>query len=116
MQKLWLIAGLLLIWGIAPGSARAFEKQPAAPAAPQSGLTSPAKKNAEDAGPGKLELEASEDTASSKWRIPGLGSLNILPKMDFGLELLYSDDRDDLVDDGSGGDDVRIRGSVKRRF
>lgn len=116
MRKVWLIAGLLLFWGMAPGATHAFEQQPAAPGAPQPGLSSPAKKNTDDSRSGKLELEATEDSAGSKWKIPGLGSLNILPKMDFGLELLYGDETDNLVDDGSGGDDVRIRGSVKRRF
>ncbi len=55
-------------------------------------------------------------------RIPGLGSLGILPKMDFGLELLYgasgtpeavNPDTEGLsVDDGN----LSVRGSVKHRF
>jgi hypothetical protein len=54
-------------------------------------------------------------------RIPGLGKLGVLPKLDFGLELLYgvNDDQrpesektpQDPADDG-----VQIRGSVKHRF
>lgn len=116
MRKLWLIAVLVLIWGGIPGAAHAFEKQPAAPATPQAGPALSGKAAADESRRGKIELEASEEPAGSKWKIPGLGSLNFLPKMDFGLELLYSDETQDLVDDGSGGDDVRIRGSVKRRF
>lgn len=52
-------------------------------------------------------------------RIPGLGKLGTLPKMDFGLELLYgaaegkpSQQAPD-IDDNS---DLTIRGSVKHKF
>ncbi len=57
-------------------------------------------------------------------RIPGLGSLGVLPKMDFGLELLYGaaatpkvaepDDEDKAL--STEGDDFRVRGTVKHRF
>lgn len=51
-------------------------------------------------------------------RIPGLGKLGTLPKMDFGLELLYgaADGKaaqDPVVDDTQ---DLTIRGSVKHKF
>ena len=55
-------------------------------------------------------------------RIPGLGSLGVLPKMDFGLELLYGasgtpdeakqDDKNLTNENG----DLRVRGTVKHRF
>jgi hypothetical protein len=54
--------------------------------------------------------------------VPGLGLLGVLPKMDFGLELLYGaaetqqqvTEPSDLrsLDD----DDLKIRGTVKHRF
>ncbi len=56
-------------------------------------------------------------------RIPGLGSLGVLPKMDFGLELLYGaaatpqdvePEQDGVSNDEDS--DLRIRGSVKHRF
>ena len=53
-------------------------------------------------------------------RIPGLGKLGVLPKFDFGLELLYGvndakpDANEKLRPDQ--GDDARIRGSLKHRF
>ncbi|MEZ5853212.1 MAG: hypothetical protein R3D67_00145 [Hyphomicrobiaceae bacterium] len=54
-------------------------------------------------------------------RIPGLGKLGVLPKFDFGLELLYGlneakgrDTPDRLPTNGD--DDVQIRGSFKHRF
>lgn len=54
-------------------------------------------------------------------RIPGLGTLGVIPKMDFGLELLYG------VADASNSvkrpdpkntdvDDVLIRGAIKHKF
>jgi hypothetical protein len=52
-------------------------------------------------------------------RIPGLGRLGTLPKLDFGMELLYgaNDQRQPVApektDDTEG---VMIRGSVKHKF
>ena len=53
-------------------------------------------------------------------RIPGFGKLGSLPKMDFGLELLYGASEGKQVDvpaahDDTGGD-LTIRGSVKHKF
>lgn len=53
-------------------------------------------------------------------RIPGLGKLGILPKLDFGLELLYGvneqgfDDRRLRPDQGDDG--LGVRGTVRHRF
>ena len=53
-------------------------------------------------------------------RIPGLGKLGTLPKMDFGLELLYGATETGKVQEPSGiedtNEDLTIRGSVKHRF
>lgn len=57
-------------------------------------------------------------------RIPGLGKLGTLPKMDFGLELLYGAAGDGKTDQNaeppSNGPDVQqdlmIHGSMKHRF
>jgi hypothetical protein len=54
-------------------------------------------------------------------RIPGLGKLGVLPKFDFGLELLYGVN-DQKFNEGDRrlpdeqSDDVQIRGSLKHRF
>ena len=51
--------------------------------------------------------------------IPGLGTVGVLPKMDFGLELLYGNKtseevtREPAVEESN---DIRIRGSIKHRF
>ena len=54
-------------------------------------------------------------------RIPGLGKLGVLPKLDFGLELLYgvtdpkSQGPQDKLRQGQE-EDAKIRGSLKHRF
>jgi len=59
-------------------------------------------------------------SAGTEVRIPGLGRLGVLPKMDFGLELLYGAASEPKVQDtrpdGADDDSLRIRGTVKHRF
>ncbi|MFY0612621.1 MAG: hypothetical protein JXQ99_13905 [Hyphomicrobiaceae bacterium] len=94
---------------LAVGSAQAFEK------------TSPG------AGQGKtgkaLELSPGKPLGSgsggAEVRIPGLGTLGVLPKLDFGLELLYGDGQAQAVtpqEDEPDTDGLRIRGTLKHRF
>jgi hypothetical protein len=50
-------------------------------------------------------------------RIPGVGSLGTLPKLDFGLELLYgANEASGRPDDRSQPSDVQIRATIKHRF
>jgi hypothetical protein len=53
-------------------------------------------------------------------RIPGLGTLGVLPKLDFGLELLYGVNEDKRNEPDKGptepDDGVQIRGTLKHRF
>ena len=74
------------------------------------------------AAPAEFSVPAPEagKTAATEVRIPGLGKLGSLPRMDFGLELLYGAaegkqpvpaPRDDLRDD-----DLTIRGTVRHKF
>jgi len=81
----------------------------AAPAAPS--VDAPAA-NVQDAPP------AAKAETGTEIRIPGLGKLGTLPKMDFGLELLYGAAEGKApqapeIDDNS---DLTIRGSVKHKF
>ncbi|MEQ1696996.1 MAG: hypothetical protein ABL901_14260 [Hyphomicrobiaceae bacterium] len=58
-------------------------------------------------------------TVGTEVRIPGLGKLGSLPKMDFGLELLYGAaeaKQPDAQTREEPRDDLTIRGSVKHRF
>ena len=52
-------------------------------------------------------------------RIPGLGKLGVLPKFDFGLELLYGVNEQKSLETERQtvpADDMQIRGSLKHRF
>jgi hypothetical protein len=51
-------------------------------------------------------------------RIPGLGAVGVLPKLDFGLELLYgaNEPKGYIQDKESSPDDVQLRGTIKHRF
>ncbi|MFN0219183.1 MAG: hypothetical protein ACKVP4_10250 [Hyphomicrobium sp.] len=83
------------------------QKAPAPEGAPQAGV--------QEAAP------AAKAETGTEIRIPGLGKLGTLPKMDFGLELLYGAADDKPVDQPPPAventpDDLTIRGSVKHRF
>lgn len=89
--------------------------------APAKGETAPAA--AGQAKPDAMQLspaEAPKAPEGTEVRIPGLGKLGVLPKMDFGLELLYgaNDGNRPAVEpeDQPDTDDLRIRGTMKHNF
>jgi hypothetical protein len=52
-------------------------------------------------------------------KIPGIGTVGVLPKLDFGLELLYGANGNEakvMPDDKNESNDVQIRGTIKHRF
>ena len=56
-------------------------------------------------------------TPGTEVRIPGLGTVGVLPKLDFGLELLYgANEPKGVTPEKSDPDDVQIRGTIKHRF
>jgi hypothetical protein len=56
-------------------------------------------------------------SSGTEVRIPGLGTVGVLPKLDFGLELLYgANEQKGLPQDKTDPDDVQIRGTIKHRF
>jgi hypothetical protein len=60
------------------------------------------------------ELQLSPGT---EVRIPGIGTVGVLPKLDFGLELLYgANEQKGPFPDKSSPDDVQLRGTIKHRF
>jgi hypothetical protein len=66
-------------------------------------------------GPG-LSLGKSNGT---EVKIPGIGTVGVLPKLDFGLELLYGANGNEakvMPDDKNENNDVQIRGTIKHRF
>lgn len=87
--------------------------------APEKALTS----NDKHAGAVELTTPSGDATSSEgiEIRIPGLGMIGKLPKLDFGLELLYGADANQentttAPDDSETDSDVMIRGTVKHRF
>jgi len=51
-------------------------------------------------------------------KIPGLGTVGVVPKLDFGLELLYgaSEPKVAVPESKVDPNDVQIRGTLKHRF
>ena len=99
-------------------AAAAFQETTGGKAAPQAPV--------EQAPSGKiLDLGSSSSspagkTSGTEVRIPGLGTLGVLPKLDFGLELLYGVNEDKRLEPDKGSteseDGVQIRGTLKHRF
>lgn len=98
-------------------AAHAFEKQQlGTPAGSSSGSQVPGAKLAD---PSAAASAAKERGASgTAITIPGLGTVGVIPKMDFGMELLYGADSKpqaevapEVVEDG-----LQIRGTIKHRF
>ena len=93
------------------GSAFAFEKSGGA-----SDVPAPAGKALDLSSRSKSVQSEDEGTVV---RIPGLGALGVLPKLDFGLELLYGDEQPQVVPrekDVPENDGLSIRGTLKHRF
>jgi hypothetical protein len=68
-----------------------------------------------------LELKMPESGSGgvgTEIRIPGVGSVGTLPKLDFGLELLYGANElsGGRLDDRSQPSDLQIRATIKHRF
>ena len=61
------------------------------------------------------ELSLGEGTGTEV-RIPGFGKVGVLPKLDFGLELLYGATESKGMSDKAEPSDVQIRGTIKHRF
>jgi hypothetical protein len=116
-----ILMGLGAALVISGSSALAFQEQnagsvpQAAPSQEQAAPAAPATGGVEFATP------VPKDEGGTEVRIPGLGTLGVLPKMDFGLELLYG--ANDGKTDAAPTDpqetapvDLMIRGTVKHNF
>lgn len=116
VKKKFGIAGLSATLVVMAGSVSfALEEQKVgAPPAPAAAATD----SAAAVQPGAA---VAKPDAGTEIRIPGLGKLGTLPKMDFGLELLYgaaetSKPQEPETPADQPGDDLTIRGSIKHRF
>lgn len=124
-MKFVIVPVIVAVLGLGLGSAHAFQEtqigttdQPSAPAkATEAGPTL-------GAAPGLSLMTPSQKKASEKSdktgvTIPGLGHIGLLPKMNFGLELLYGEGetREPAAKPQDAPiDELMIRGSVKHNF
>ena len=114
--------GVGVALAVASTPAAAFQEQQSgggapAPAAPAAAPAAPAPqtKGVELTTPSAAEGAS----AGTEVRIPGLGKLGVLPKMDFGLELLYGANeakQPDAVEREAPADDLTVRGTIKHNF
>ncbi len=120
-MKTRYVVALALAAALAAGhSAFAFQEQkgstppPAAESAPAPADAAPA-----DTKAGLSDESAAKPETGTEIRIPGLGKLGVLPKMDFGLELLYGAAESQPAGQPPAAkpeDDMTLRGSIKHRF
>ncbi len=125
--KLILAAGGLAaaLTAGASGEAKAFTETTVPPAQPQKTQPAPAPQlelKKPESGDG-LSLVKPGDSKSggTELRIPGIGSVGTLPKLDFGLDLLYGADSDQAQERVPGpqeneNQDVTIKGTIRHRF
>ncbi|HET6388165.1 hypothetical protein [Hyphomicrobium sp.] len=115
MRRLILVTGMLAAVAAA-ASTNVFSMEEQRGVLPGGVAVPDAPKAQEQDAAGRPKAEGTEI------RIPGLGKIGTLPKMDFGLDLLYgaaedtnraSDRPEALPDDQK---DLTIHGSVKHRF
>lgn len=115
----WLLVGAAL--GFASSGAVAFQESKSGPGGADKPAQSPVLAPLDTTGTG-----TSIDTSNqgTEIRIPGLGRLGVLPKFDFGLDLLYGvkEPKDEDVTPPQSGsplrteEDLQIRGSLKHRW
>lgn len=69
-------------------------------------------------GKPSIQFSSPESGKGTEVRIPGLGKLGVLPKLDFGLDVLYgaADDRRQPPGAQGTSDEVTIKGSLKHKF
>ena len=116
MRKLCAILGVMAALSFGAGSALAFQETPAPPpAAAAEGV--PQAKTPPGLHVGNPSAPADPDTVPKGVKMFGY---SILPKLDFGLELLYGQEQEQLpLQQGptfEEYEDITVLGKVKRRF
>jgi hypothetical protein len=101
--------------------ARAFTETKIPPAQPQTTSPAPQLQLQKPEGAAGLSLVTPGDSnaGGTELSIPGIGSVGTLPKLDFGLDLLYGAGSDPVVQDRpqeSDGKDMTIKGTIRHRF
>jgi hypothetical protein len=117
------LAAVLLGMGVFALPAAAFQEGTVGGNGEKPGASAPAleaPKGGGDVGKG-LDLNVPNMSigkgTGTEVRIPGFGKVGVLPKLDFGLELLYgATENRSRLDEKSEPSDVQIRGTIKHRF
>lgn len=114
VKRMVLITGLGAALAFAGTAALALEEQKSAPV-PEAPAAAEAGAAVQNAAP------AAKAAGGTEIRIPGLGKLGTLPKMDFGLELLYGATETDKPQEpskieGNSPEDLTVRGEIKHRW
>jgi hypothetical protein len=118
----YIVAAAVL--GLMSQGALAFEEttvgagQGGKQSAPALELPKELPKSADDPAKGvNLTMPEFQLPPGTEVRIPGLGKVGVLPKLDFGLELLYgANEQKGTFEDKTDPDDVQLRGTIKHRF
>lgn len=102
--------GIVAAAAFVSSAAMAFQEQESA---------SPRQKQEAAPATSPLAPDAAPSSKGTPVRVPGLGTLGVIPKMDFGLELLYGAaeqpaKRPDASK--SDSDDVLVGGRIKHKF
>ena len=86
----------------------------AAPEAPAANLN--IEKN--DGSTGLLLTTPGDGSGETELNIPGVGTIGKIPKLDFGLELLYGNSAEEApnAEVDNRQDDVLIKGKIRHRF
>ena len=59
---------------------------------------------------------AGRDSKGTEIRLPGMGKLGVLPKLDFGLDVLYGANEDRKALPNQKEEELTVRGSIKHKF
>lgn len=124
-----VIGAAILPLAISVGSALAFTETPiqqsgqqAAPLAPAAPAATGQPPATSQSGGASLSLNdpmaTSGKSEGTEVKIPGIGTVGTLPKLDFGLELLYGANGEGPAPEKPlpNNDDVVVRGTLKHRF
>lgn len=110
--------GLGLLLAFIATSAMGFQEQQSGSGAAQQSAAPSSPNESKPAQQLTPNEQVEVPSSGREVRIPGIGKLGVLPKMDFGLELLYGANEPKAPLDGprDNSEDLTIRGSVKHRF
>ena len=107
---------IAVTFGLYATNASAFEQT-------QMGGAAPSDQNASQPAVPGVQLvtpdRKAKPSAGTQLRLPGFGVIGTLPKLDFGLELLYGEDGGANVADedrGQVSEGLTIHGSLKHKF